>query len=381
MPLPLCDTCLRSVTEAGNGRLTTVVNLLAVPAKGVARGRMRRMYTALPTVGQLIWRWIDLHGLNANELFAAQEIAERDLQPQRDRIAIDRLERVLASALSLIDDDCCGLRASRCWHPSDLGALGYAWLASSSIRTAVQRLVRYSKTVGEKAELAAAGSPQGFKVILDQKRRDPRVHEFMTDFIMSLIIDMCRFNAGASLRPVEVRLRRKPPDCAKRYTHFYGCAVHFSSEADEFTLTIDDADRPLPTSNKQLASLHDQVLIQQLAHLQREDISTRCKAIVLDNLTSGTISVERVAQELHMSPRTLMRRLESQGTNLKSLVDEIRSELASRYLADPKNSITEVAFLLGFSHPSSLSRASNRWFGMSPIEFRSTQIDQPASPG
>ena len=76
-----------------------------------------------------------------------------------------------------------------------------------------------------------------------------------------------------------------------------------------------------------------------------------------------------------------MRRLESQGTKLKSLVDEMRSELASRYLADPKNSITEVAFLLGFSHPSSLSRASHRWFGMSPIEFRSTQFEGPTRLG
>jgi AraC-like DNA-binding protein len=381
MRLPLYNSWLRSVTEADDGRLTGVDNSLSVPAKGVARGRMHGMYTALPTVGQLIWRWIELHGISAKELFAAQGIAEQDLQPQRDRIAIDELERVLASALSLIDDNCCGLRASRCWHPSDLGALGYAWLASSSIRAAVQRLVRYSKTVGEKAELAAVESPQGFKVILDQKHRDPRVHEFMTDFIMSLIIDMCRFNAGASLRPVEVCLHRERPECAKRYTDFYGCEVQFSSEADSFTLTTDDADRPLPTSNKQLAGLHDQVLIQQLAQLHREDISTRCKSVILDNLTSGAISVEKVAQELHMSPRTLMRRLESQGTKLKSLVDEMRSELASRYLADPKNSITEVAFLLGFSHPSSLSRASHRWFGMSPIEFRSTQFEGPTRLG
>lgn len=354
-------------------------NLLSVPAKGDARGRMRGMYTALPTVGQLIWRWLELHGLSARDLFAAQGIDGQDLQPQRDRIAVDVLERVLAAALNRIGDNCRGLRASRCWHPSDLGALGYAWLASSSIRTAVQRMVRYSKTIGDKAELTTAESPQGFKVILDQKPRDPRVHEFMTDFIMSLIIDMCRFNAGASLRPVEVGLCRGRPDCAKSYSDFYGCEVVFSSEADSFTLTNEDADRPLPTSNKQLAGLHDQILIQQLAHLQREDISTRCKAIVLDNLTSGEISVEKVAQALHMSPRTLMRRLESQGTNLKSLVDEIRHGLASSYLADPNNSITEVAFLLGFSHPSSLSRASNRWFGMSPIEFRSTQLEEQAS--
>lgn len=336
------------------------------------------MDTALPTVGHLIWRWIELHGLDARGLFADQGMAERDFEPQRSRIVIDGLDLVLVAALDRIGDDCCGLRGARCWHPSDLGALGYAWLASSCIRTALQRIQRYSKVVGEKAVFAAVDSPAGLTLVVDQKPRDPRIRVLMTDFIMSLLVDMCRFNAGASLRPVAVTLRRERPDCAARYVEFYGCDVRFSADEDSFTLTADDVDRLLPTANKQLAGLHDRVLTQQLANLDRDDTSTRCKAIILDNLTSGDISMEQIAQALHMSPRTLTRRLESQGTSLKTLVDETRSELASRYLADPENSVTEVAFLLGFSHPSSLSRASYRWFGVSPVAYRSQQAAGPA---
>lgn len=331
------------------------------------------METALPTSGRLIWRWIEFHGLDAEALFAERGLAESDLESLRDRIALDKLDLVLAQATDRIEDDCCGLRAARCWHPSDLGALGYAWLASSSLRTAIQRVERYSKVVGERASILAVETSNGLRVVIDQNPREFRIRLLMADVIMSVLLDMSRFNFGAALMPVEVTLRRERPDCAASYIDFYGCNVHFSGEQDSFTLAADDADRPLPTSNKQLAGMHDQFLAKQLASLDRENTSARCKAFILDNLTSGEISSAQVARGLHMTPRTLARRLETQGTSVKALIDEVRSELASRYLADPMKSITEVAFLLGFSHPSSLSRASTRWFGVSPNEYRNAQ--------
>lgn len=331
------------------------------------------MDTALPTFGRLIWRWIELHGINPESLFAEHGLAESDLQSLRDRISSDTLDLVLADALDNIDDECCGLRSSRCWHPSDLGALGYAWLASSSIRMAIRRIERYSRVVGDRSSIICADTFAGLRVLINQKHREHRIRVLMADFIMSLLLDMCRFNFGAALMASEVALRRDRPDCAERYVDFYGCDVIFGAEDDSFTLAAENADRLLPTSNKQLAGLHDQVLAQQLARLDRDNISARCRAFILENLTSGDISTEQLAQGLHMTPRTLARRLGSQGTSVKTLVDEVRSELASRYLADPMKSITEVAFLLGFSQPSSFSRAATRWFGMSPVEYRSAQ--------
>ena len=329
------------------------------------------MDTALPTMGLLFWRWIEFYGLDAKVLFQQQGLTFQDIQSHRERIAIDRMEKIILEALVLIEDKCSGLNASRCWHPSDLGALGYAWLASSTISSALRRMERYSGIVGEKSNVTVQDTEKGLKVSFQQKPRDSLVRDLVADFIMSIALDMCRFSFGASLRPIEVSLERERPGCAERYLEFYGCDLCFSARNDSYTLAADDANQQLPTSNKQLAGLHDQVLTQQLASLRREDIATRCKAIIMGNLTTGNISIDDVARELHMSARTLTRRLESQDTSLKTLVDEVRSELASRYLADPAHSITEVAFLLGFSQSSSLTRASNRWFGVSPIKYRS----------
>jgi AraC-like DNA-binding protein len=110
--------------------------------------------------------------------------------------------------------------------------------------------------------------------------------------------------------------------------------------------------------------------MEQIAALDKQDVVARCKAFILDRLSVGDVSVEDAADALHMSPRTLNRRLEGQGAAFSKIFDDTRRELAERYLSDSRNSISEVAFLLGFSQQSSFTRAANRWFGMSPKDYR-----------
>jgi AraC-like DNA-binding protein len=327
------------------------------------------MDTGLPTIGHVIARWLEFHGLDAQRLFAAQGLSPDDLRPQSRRVPSDKWERIIEGAFEQLTDS-AGLSAARCWHPSDLGALGYAWLASSTLRDGFQRMARYMKIVGERVSLVAHDTDQGLQITLRQKRLDPLLCAQIADFSLSMLLDMCRVNAGTSLRPVAVTLQRGRPDCVEAYVDFYACEVRFSAAMDSFTLAVEDADRPLPTANRQLAGIHDQVLAQELAVLDRDDIAARCKAIILEQLTTGEVSIDHVAKALHMSPRTLTRRLAAQGTQLQSLLDETRRDLAEGYFADPRKSISDVAFLLGFSQQSSLARASKRWFGMSPKAYR-----------
>ena len=337
------------------------------------------MDTGLPTMGHVIWRWLELIGLDAERLFTVQGLSRQDLQSHSERVPSDKWEAIVSSALDQIDDSCVGLNAARCWHPSDLGALGYAWLASSTLRTAFQRMARYMKVVGERASLATHDSVKGFRATLLQYRADRVLREIIADFAMSLMLDMARVNFGKSLKAVEITLQRQRPDCADDYVAFFGCEVQFDAAEDSFTLAFADIDRPLPTANRQLAGVHDQILMQQLAALDKDDIVARCQAIILENLTTGTVSTTGIAKELHMSPRTLTRRLEQKGAQLQKLIDETRRALAERYFADPENSLSEVAFLLGFAQQSSLTRASNRWFGMPPKKYRSGRLEQPTS--
>jgi AraC-like DNA-binding protein len=91
---------------------------------------------------------------------------------------------------------------------------------------------------------------------------------------------------------------------------------------------------------------------------------------VLEHLASGEGTAEETAKQLHMSPRTLQRKLAEAHTTYLQLIDDTRKDLALRYIEDPRRSVTDITFSLGFSQPSAFTRAFKRWTGRSPSDYR-----------
>jgi AraC-like DNA-binding protein len=120
-----------------------------------------------------------------------------------------------------------------------------------------------------------------------------------------------------------------------------------------------------------LCAVLDRHAEELLAKYPREDsLIERLRAIIKQQLSGGDASLERVAQQLGMSGRTLQRKLRDHGSSHQELLDEMRRDLAMRHLREPEMAICEVAYLLGFSESSALHRAFKRWTGMTPSEFR-----------
>jgi AraC-like DNA-binding protein len=81
-----------------------------------------------------------------------------------------------------------------------------------------------------------------------------------------------------------------------------------------------------------------------------------------------------VAKSVAISPRTLQRRLEQQGLDFKKLVRDTRHQFALEYLKDHANTLTQIAFLLGYSEVSAFNRAFKRWTGSTPLDYRRKQV-------
>ncbi|MDF5982204.1 helix-turn-helix transcriptional regulator [Pseudomonas aeruginosa] len=84
-----------------------------------------------------------------------------------------------------------------------------------------------------------------------------------------------------------------------------------------------------------------------------------------------------MAQALHLSQRTLQRRLQEEGTSYQQLLDDTRRDMAEQYLQQPGLTLLEVAYLLGFADPSNFFRAFRRWFGCTPNEYRARRQERP----
>ncbi|MBP7370584.1 MAG: AraC family transcriptional regulator [Arenimonas sp.] len=330
--------------------------------------------TFLSTMELVLLKLIEHNGLDAKSFMQQLGFDDAAIPNPNERTSTQVADAYFAKAVELIPNPAFALQAAACWHPSNLGALGFAWLSSATLQEGLNRLVRYSGIIGQKASFQCLKTSKSTRLIHLNHRTDSAVSDAITDFSLSLIVDMCRKNAGPDFHPNLVKLSRQKPQDTKPYTTFFGCEVVF--DAKENSLEIDRiiADSPLPTSNLELATTLDGILSKQLASLDKSNIVARCKHYFLMELTSGEPTEQALAKALGISLRSLQRKLAEDGTSYSRLFDEVRHELAQNYLSGSHRSVNEITFLLGFSEQSAFTRAFKRWHGKSPSNYRTENL-------
>ena len=326
--------------------------------------------TALASSIQPLWTLLEEYGQDPEPLFRKSGIDPVLLKNPNARLPVPACNAAWLRASGRIADPCFGVKAGLHWHPSMFGALGYAWLASTSLRTALGRLARYTDLVLERGAVEVRDGRRGDVTVTLAYQGSPFTLPALADALLSFLLRLCRLNCGESLNPTRVTLfHSAPPEPGPYYTYFR-CPVEFDAAHDSLTLSKAVVDQPLPSANPHLAHINDQEIVRYLGRLNRDRIAGRVQAAIVEQLPSGNVSTETVAQSLHVSSRTLNRQLQREGTTFKAVVDAARRELAETYLKDQNFSLTQLAFMLGFSEPSSFTRAYRRWTGTAPSTSR-----------
>ncbi|MBL8391941.1 MAG: AraC family transcriptional regulator [Candidatus Accumulibacter sp.] len=326
--------------------------------------------STLASIWLILLRLVEAHGIDPERFRKTLGIAPETLCDVRARLPGGLADVALEMAAAQTGDEAFALRAAECWHPSNLGTMGYAWLSSRTLHTGLKRLERFSRILGSRISYRCTEERDGVRLAFDHGRGDAAVGPLVTDFSLSILIAMCRVNAGQWMNPLRVHLRRPEPANAEPWLSLFACPIAFGETTDGFLLASEVANAPLPSANIPLANTFDAFLSEQLAGLFADDVVSRCKAYVLQHLTSGMPSAQAVARALGLSQRSLQRRLAALDLTFQGVIDETRHELARRYLDDPGKSITEITFLLGFSEQSAFTRAFRRWSGMAPSHYR-----------
>ncbi len=326
------------------------------------------MSVLAPSVG-ILWGVIESYGLDPDALFRAEGLEIRWPVEPGTRLPYSQVDSIRARAAEASGDPAFGLRTARCAHPSHFGALGYAVLASSTLRESFERIQRYGRVLNDRGrvEIIESGGELHLRLFIDRESKNPQVRD---DAIMAFIISLCRFNAGRDFNANQVTFEHDPPDDPGPWETLFRCPLRFGADYNELTLSVADADRVLPSANPVLAKMNERIVIQRLAKLDRDNIPGRVRAAIMEQLPSGKVSDESVADALHMTARTLHRKLKDDGETFRSLLKSVRMELAAQYIADDSLTLTEITFLLGFSEMSSFSRAYRNWHGRTPSADR-----------
>ena len=161
---------------------------------------------------------------------------------------------------------------------------------------------------------------------------------------------------------------------------FVGTKVEFGADKDELALNLDACELPLIHADTHLNDLLLKYCAAALAG-RRGNVSqlrTSVENAISSLLPHGRVLVEDVARTLGMSERTLARKLSEEGLNFTEILQQLRRDLALRYLDDRKLHVSKIAWLLGFNEVSAFTHAFKRWTGKTPRELRTAgaYIDQ-----
>ena len=257
---------------------------------------------------------------------------------------------------------------------SDLGLLGYAMLTSANCEQAASISCK-------------AFSEVSFMIKVElQKTESHALVNFQLSkeaiSIGELLIELCSVAAWRFIqtilpekhaaRPSFIEFAYKAPAHLQQYTELLDCQIQFGSSRSVIAFPLAWLEQPIPSGNEQLliaCSHHVQQLLGK--SYPDTDIVHQVKQLLMSQPQNCAFKLENTAKLLRLKPRSLRRQLERTGSSFRQICLEVRMELAREYLCNTHLSLKEIAFQLGYNHPSNFNRAFSDYYGISPSAMRS----------
>jgi AraC-like DNA-binding protein len=286
------------------------------------------------------------------------------------RIPIATETALWEQAARLTGDATFGLTAAMRVRPGAFDVLDYAIRTAPTLRAALERLARYNRLVHDAAVFTLID--RGAIVRVEHDLGGVAQSRHAAEFTIGALVTVGGQLIGAPLRPRVVELRVPPPASFTAYERLFGVRPRFDADVNAIELDRATLDRPAVTADPSLSAVIVRHAEALLGSLPAPSASTadRVRRAIADTLGDGDVSLAAIAARLKQSERTLQRHLAEDGVTFDALVEELRRDLALRYLADQRMAIAEIAYLLGYSEPSAFHRAFKRWTGQTPAEAR-----------
>jgi AraC-like DNA-binding protein len=306
-------------------------------------------------------------GLSSEPWFAGLGISRQQINDPSVRVSYRQARTVIARALKVLRDPGLGLLIGRHETIGSFGLLGLAMMTSRNFGEAMGVGIENHKVCGSLLDVDFA--------VVDTHtvaaQAWPRFGEiellpFLCEELLSSSLALARELVGANLIPVRVELTYPAPPYIDEYTRTFQCEVRFGAQHNRVLIDTHWMDYPLPgynplTSRQALALCH-----QQLRGTSSSDEIVGSVERLLRSRLREHPRLTEVARTLHLSERSLRRRLADSGRIFREIHDRVRAERALELLHAGQMSVAEIGIELGFSDPREFRRAFKRWTGMPP---------------
>ena len=294
-----------------------------------------------------------------------------EVEDAKTRLSFQQELAFYRNILRLTKDPLIGLKLGEPFPPQRYGLYGYALLSAPTLRHALSFAAHFGEltftffTFEFSAQEGEASFAMSDPPPIAQDLIDVYLDRDMSACMVALSAIM-----GSPFPAKELHLAHDGHGREREYRDHFGCEVVFRSEPSRVVFSDSILDKRLPQTDPRLSQQFEQqcrLLIERTSHK-----SQLCDEVQITILARpGEFpDIDTVAQRLHMSTRTLRRRLKEEGRSYRELMDDVRFGLAKEYLLTTNLNVAEVSVLVGYNEPGSFSHAFRRWSGHSPRAYR-----------
>ena len=291
------------------------------------------------------------------------------LSNPENSISFEKVGELLEACVAYTGIPHFGLLLGQQARPSDLGKLSLFSTYAPDVRTALNTMILHI-CVHDRGGAPLLYTDRGvarFGYAIYEPIKVGGKH--INDGSLAIMCNLLRAMCGNRCELLEVHLSHAAPEDKKPYENYYRAPVVFDADIDTLVFEEKWLDRPIST-----ADLHAfGELLNQVEAIERTlniGLSEKIHSIDRPMIVFQRCTMSNIANLLAMHPRTINRRLEDQGTTLRTIIGETRLEMAKHMLRDSNATITEISTFLGYSDSSVLTHLFRRWTGKSPSQWR-----------
>jgi AraC-like DNA-binding protein len=316
---------------------------------------------------------LDFWQLDSETWLRQNNITVAQLTNFEQTIDYNQYVALINSAINLSNNPALGLYFGERIGLTSHGMLGFALLNSGSVREAMSIVQEFVNTRTPFISIEIAETPQACRIIFNELTS---FEEIKTTFLEAVFVTFNNIMSQLTLNALQfsaVHFNYAEPLYADKYTDFFRCPVAFYQAKHEIIFPADMLNIQLklanPLSLKQARQVCEKELAAMTSQHQTANLSHRIKEMLLGSVGHFP-SLEKTANRLHMSPRTLHRHLLSEGSSYREILENVTQTIAAQYLLQTQLTVEEISRLLGYIDVANFRRAFKRWTGMPPNEFR-----------
>lgn len=296
------------------------------------------------------------------------------------RISIPRYMRLGQAAIALTGKPALGLTIGTLSRPVDAGIAGLAAQAAATAGQGLETLIRYAPLTSRNSRGQATMATGSARANFYSIRPYNAFNFFVVDSVLASWTRFLRTVTGREQVLAQVNIEYPSLGLDAEFEAWFGCPVAFGAKDNSLQLAVDIPAAPSSQSQPAMYRSLVEQCEQALKRIQSGwSMGERVKEKLLAQLEGEPPRLESMATEFGMTPWTLQRQLSAEGKGYRQLIDETRQDVARDYLRETTLSLSEIAWLLGFSTPAAFHKAYRRWFSVSPGEHRRQASGDPGT--